>query len=292
MHVLFISPQRPGCGEAEFGRLWARELRKVGVFVHEWDGAWPAVYARGHRYFPEDLTPYDLIHVNWGPANMGHYLPAHFSRNKPLSLFLADVPPHSSTELHLFADLVWAMEPAENATVIKHHIPPYQGPFFSLPERVTIGTTGIRGDAGIEALRSLCARRGWILSESGPQWRSTEEEIERLAQCTLNVLWYHSTGRGTSQAAAYCLASRRPLVLSASSMFDYLEPWRGEVYRLGGDPEEDPGLLEWAVVGVLEDIRRGQDRQPSTVLRDLAWEKLALRIKLEWETLVSRGGTR
>lgn len=295
MRVLFVSPYTlRGCGEAEFGRLWARELRKVGVFVIEYDGSWPAVYGRGHVYLPppEELRHIDLIHLNWGPANMGHYLPSHLPQGMPLSLFLADVPPNSSTALHQFADVVFAVEPADRATVISHHVPPYQGPFFSLPDLVTIGTTGIRGDAGGQVLRDLCARRGWALSESGP-WRDTDQEIERLAGCTLNVLWYHSTGRGTSQAASYCLAARRPLVLSSSSMFDYLLPWRDEVYRWPGEPlytadEYSGRRLEAMIEVVLEDIRERRDRQPSRVLQELAWERLALQIKAAWAGVVRR----
>lgn len=285
--VLFVSPQRLGCGEAEFGRLWARELRKVGVSVHEWDGSWPAVYQRGHVYLPDDLRQYDLIHLNWGPANMGHYLPSHFPRGKPLSLFLCDVPPHSSTDLQLFADLVWATEPAENATVIKHHLPPYQGPFVlpPPPEKPRIGITGIRKDSGTQLVRDLCAARGWELSESSPKWYDTDEEIARLASCTLNVCWYKETGRGTSMGAAYALAARRPLILSGSSMFDYLEPWRDEVYR---SHERGPAALAALVGRVLDDITERRDRQPSRVLTELAWGKLAREIKARWEGVVGR----
>lgn len=296
MRVLFVSPQRLGCGEAEFGRLWARELRKVGVFVHEYDGSWPAVYARGHVYLPGDLSKFDLIHLNWGPANMGHYLPAHFPKGSPpLSLFLCDVPPNSSTALHQYADLIWATEPAERAIVVKHHLPPYQGPFVlpPPPEKPRIGITGIRKDSGTQLVRDLCTNRGWELSES-QGWVSTDEEIARLASCTLNVCWYKETGRGTSMGAAYALAARRPLLLSGSSMFDYLEPWRGEYYRSAWCAEHEQlfGVqpLEGHINLILRDIQDRCDRQPTLVLRDLAWEKLAQRIKLEWEILVSRGG--
>lgn len=287
MRVLFVAPfGAPRCGEAEYARIWARELEKIGVDITRWDGYWPSVYARGHQYLPDDANAYNLIHVSWGPANMGHYLPQRFPSNVPLSIFLADV--QSTTLLHARADLVFAVEPAWRAIPWNHPIPPYEGPFVDrvgLPEEIVIGVSGIRDDKGHKEVIDLAAKRGWTVNAplhwSRDAWLSTEEEILRLTQSTLNVCWYHSTGRGTSMASTFCLAARRPLLVSGSTMFDFLRPWEGEIYW----PGTPPASLEECIERVLADIGARRERWADKVLDELGWARQARRVKEMWEAL-------
>lgn len=318
MRVLFISPfcvER--CGEAEFGRIWCRELRKVGVDVVEWDGCWPTVYNRGkgHQYMPDDIEKpgaYDLVHVNWGPANLGHYQPQHFPPHLPLSLYLCDIPPWSTTALHPLADVVFASEYVPGAVDLQHAAQPYEGPFLE-PEvfrkRVTVrGSSareqevviglggGIRGDSGPGALIALAEKRGWRVSHPGEGspsgWLPTDEEIARLASCTFNACWYANTGRGVSMGATFLLAAQRPMLLSSSSMFRYLWPFEDEIYisHSGGEDEK----LEWWCDTILAGIARGEEKRPGrtyggrSVLEELSWARMARRIKAEWEGAVER----
>jgi len=55
------------------------------------------------------------------------------------------------------------------------------------------------------------------------RWRTTAEEIDRLASCAACALWY-TDSPGRSLALATTLAAERPLLLSyPSQMFEYLE---------------------------------------------------------------------
>lgn len=283
MKVLLVSPfSNPRCGEAEFGRIWARELRAVGVQIFEWDGYYPAVYDRGHRYMPADAHLYDLIHVNWGPANMGHYQPEHFPSGVPLSVFLCDVPPNSTCLLHDRADLLMSAEWYDGAEHIPHGIPTYEGPFGPVPTGVTIGTTGIRDDQGSTALQDALRLRRWGTNNVDPSvWLPTDEEIQRLSRSTFNACWYKETGRGISMAATFCLASRRPLLVSASSMFDYLRPWEHEIYFAPPDSS-----VQTQLDMVLYDVHRGIDRRPQSVLDELSWKNNAMKIKHLWEGIL------
>lgn len=317
LRVLFISPFCvEKCGEAEFGRIWCRELRKLGVDMVEWDGCWPTVYNRGtgHQYMPDDIdTPgaYDLVHVNWGPANLGHYQPQHFPAHLPLSIYLCDIPPWSTTTLHPLAQergVVFASEEVPGAVNLKHRAQSYDGPWpdpavFREALRageVVVGIGGgVRGDSGSGLVIELAKKRGWRVSlpgEGSPSgWLSTEQEIARLASCTFNACWYMSTGRNVSMGATFLLAARRPMLLSSSSMFSYLWPYAGEIY-ISKDAEDDEKLEVWCDT-ILEGIALGGEKRPGgrrwafgerSVLDELSWPLAARRIKVEWEAAVER----
>lgn len=292
MRVLMVTPLIDRCGEAEYGKIWARELRAAGVDVVEWDGAWPAVYHRGHRYLPEDLSGFDIIHVNWGPANMGHYLPDHFPVGKPLSLFLHDVPPNSSTTLVEHANLVMAFEPAEIADleVIDHAVPTYYPEIVVRDaQRIVIGVTGLRDDPGMKMVAEVCRERGWHLNAPGIHWLSTEEEIDRLARSTVNVCWYQTSGRGKSMAAMFCCAARRPLLLSGSSMFSALWPYQDEI-SISHDSsyEELRFSLDLIINADILDLISNSailGPIPNRVCTELSWSRCAAKIKRLWEEI-------
>lgn len=284
MRVLFVSPfSNPRCGEAEYGRIWCDEMEKLGVTITRWDGYYPEVYRRGHKYMPRNAaTGYDLIHLNWGPANLGHYLPQHIPDGVPLSVFLCDVPPHISCPLWDRANIRLSVAPAEGCTQIGQGVPLFTGPFGPVPTTITIGLTHIRDDSGTTTLRETLQSRKWELNCGDPAiWLSTNDEISRLSCSTFNVCWYHNTGRGVSMAAGFNLASRRPLLVSHSTMFEHLLPWEDEIYMapLGAS------LNEW-LDKVLYDIHRGQEKRPRRVLEELSWARVATHIKQLWESIL------
>lgn len=291
MKVLYISPLgNPRCGEKTYGQIWVEALRAQGVDVHEWDGWYP--HAKEHGYLPPDANSYDLIHVNWGPANMGHYLPEHIPSGVPLSVFLHDVPPNSTCSLVPRAQLLMSYDPMEGSHVIDHAVP--EGPFpkdvATFPkDAVVVGVSGVRNDPGHYMVRDLCARRGWIFNAptwwdgsmggvDGP-WLDWRSEIARLSASTFNVCWYQTTGRGKSMAAMFCVAAQRPLVLSGSTMFSALEPYSNELYQTS---YFDAPWLEDVTTDVLRD---NCELVPSRAARELSWTHCATRIKTLWESV-------
>lgn len=305
MRVLFVSGfSTPRCGEAVFGALMADALEEAGVEVVRWDGAYPALYARqqlGLGYLPYEAEYFDLIHLNWGPANMGHFLPEHFPAGVPLSLFLHDVPPNSTCSLWDRAALRMAYERAPGVVVVPHAIPAWT----PLPQEVLqpphysgrmLGVTGIRDDPGFALVRGVAFENGWAVLEppwwSGGPWLSVEEEIGRLSTCQLNVCWYHTSGRGKSMAASFCLASRRPLLLSGSSMFSHLWPYEDEIHIVRHTHEGSGGGVSRSYAGslgpILETLLSGQavKREPKRVLEEMSWRRRALEIKALWEGML------
>lgn len=278
------------CGEREYALLWNRELRKLGVEIDEWDGFYPTAKERG--YFPPNVGEYDLVHLNWGPANLGHYVPEMVPKGLKLSIFLHDVPPNSTCLLQDRAQLLIAHEPGPGFHVINHAIPPYAGPFLHQRHPICVGVTGLRADPGMGMVQHVCAEWGWDISlpkwvKGGP-WITMEEEIARLATTTFNVCWYQTSGRGKSMGAMLAAAARRPLLLSGSSMFSVLIPAFGhEIYHVkGGQPDWTVDTLAFYMDAVMKDIEAGVAPVPQDCLVDLAWEKTARKIKDLWEGML------
>jgi hypothetical protein len=289
MRVLMLANLSPlRCGEKEYALIWAGELRKLGVEITLWNGGHPAS-------LPEDAASYDLIHVNWGPAQMGHWGEGMIPEGVPLSIFLHDVPPNSTCLLAPRAQLLMSYEPMEGSVVLDHAVPSYV-PSAKPSEEITVGVTGIRGDGGHEIVRDTCARLGWGYSapawweergnasvEQG-RWLSTEEEIERLARSTINVCWYHTSGRGKSMGAMFCLAARRPLILSQSTMFSHLHPYKDEIMIVEDSHYDLAGKLEPALEMMLEKMGMGfYGGYGDRAREELSWGRLAEKIKELWE---------
>lgn len=280
MRVLFITnSSTERCGVRVYGELWMEALRGAGVEIDEWDGTYE--HARRYGYLPTGVEAWDLVHLNWDPQTINHYLPEHFAGAPPLSVFLHDVPPNSTCPVAGVAKLVMAHEPGEGISVIDHAVPDYRGMLYlpapgGLP---VIGLTGIRRDAGVEQARELCKRRGWVFSEppwwNGGPWLSTKEEIARLSACDVNVNWYHATGRGKSMSAMMGVAARRPLVLSPSTMFSALWGYRDEI-TFGGDLSD--AELEDCIDEALSCIRI-----PKNARVEQSWAVRAEQIKALWE---------
>lgn len=293
LRVLYISNfSQPRCGIAEYGRQCALALKQAGAQVVEWDGTFSAITARENIYFPPNLADFDIVHINWHPVTINHYVPQHFPwEGKPLlSLMLHDLPPWSSCPVEGQAKVIFAAEPYNLLDIPTVQIPyPVVG-YVPLPKappkETTIGYTGIRRD-GFDELWELCNKRGWILNSNDPDvWLSIYQEIERLSHSTLNVCW-HQAERGRASAPMTCLASRRPLLLSRSAMFHELLPYGDEIYCA---QTKDEGELEKAVDRVLADISAGAARRPripSRVLSDFSWLRTAQRMIDAWDAAIS-----
>jgi glycosyltransferase involved in cell wall biosynthesis len=72
-----------------------------------------------------------------------------------------------------------------------------------------------------------------------------EEVLRLLAVCDVNILPYHDVNEGSSAAANYCIAARRPLITSRSRIF---EPLADVPYRL---ERVEPGPIALAILGLL-----------------------------------------
>lgn len=311
MKILFISNlSTERCGVKEYGLHMAAAIRRAGHEVVEWDGTYSSVYH--HGYLPAALVTagYDLVHLNWDPQAINHYLPQHFNGTyyeaqptrgsgcPPLSLFLHDVPPNSTCPVYDIARWRFGFEPYQDVQVVPEAIPPtptdLPEPPTSPPGHYVVGVTGIRSDPGMEMVRNVCQKAGWEFNAplwwTGGPWLSAEDEIRRLARSHVNVCWYHASFRGKSMAANYCCAARRPLVLSGSSMFSALWPWESgddmemyiirKTHRPAGEVSHyTEKTLEWwiRVAGECAHIR------PATVCDILSWDEVIKPILARWE---------
>lgn len=287
MKVLFInndSDER--CGIRLFGDEMAKAVEREGVEVTRYNGCYPEIYARGHEYFPPDWSTYDLVHLNWHPATLNHYVPSIVPNGLPLSLFVNDPPPNSSCPVWDLAKVRWTSVPEVEGTEllvypIPSHITPNVYPYVLNPP--IIGYSGIRGD-GHDSLKDLCERNNWVFNASKPgsPWRSTEEEINRLALSTVNVCWYFAT-RGVASAPMMMAAARRPLLVNSSSMFDHLRGEFGidDVYFA---PAEE--TLEDAVKHVLVDVSLGCQLIPTNSCLRYSWSQAAKTIVKRWESII------
>lgn len=293
MKILFINNvTTERCGVRAFGEQMVKALERAGDVVTVWDGTYTTVTQFG--YLPPDLDRFDLIHLNWDPQAINHYLPEHFAGGPPLSLFLHDVPPNSTCPVYDVARWTFAHEPCKGTIVIPHAVPPTPRALPPVREGISIGVTGIRSDPGMAKVQALCEQRGWRVNlpawhTDGGSWLSTDDEIRRLARNTLNVCWYQTTGRGKSMAAMFCCAARRPLVLSGSSMFSALWPYEEEIYFPQFFCLPDYHEREWEteleglIAGVLHDLDLAEAQIPDRVCDELAWDRVITAVRGRWE---------
>jgi hypothetical protein len=290
MRVLFITNTGSSrCGVKAFGEEWVASLRRLGVDVTVWDGTYTAVKA-ADRWIPEDAASYDVIHFNWDPQTINHYLPQHFDGlEDKLSLFLHDVPPNSFCPVQGIARWVWAFEPGDDLQVLPEPVPPTPA-WLPAPvlDPITIGVSGVRQDPGHFEVGTLCRARGWTLNApgwwAGPiaatlqagAWLSNDDEIRRLARSTVNVCWYHTTGRGKSMAAMFCVSAGRPLVLSPSTMFSALLPY-GSHEGIWRTLSTAIPVLEVTIMAAI----RSRGIAPQ-VQRDLGWDRVLQPVLAAW----------
>lgn len=286
MKVLFVTNHSaPRCGIQMFGNNMANALRAGGVEVEVWDGCYQSIYEK--PYLPYDRLAageFDLIHFNWHPIAINHYGADHFPKDIPLSVYVNDSPRWTWCPVWDRADVKFMPEPWEGTVLLPYpclDYAPQVEPLYN-----SIGWTGVRGD-GKEDVIALCNLwgGGWVPNLPDPdRWLSAEEEIERLAKSTFNMLIYQA-GRGISGAVMNCISALRPVVLNDSPMFAHLRTEKlieDEFYwtfNYGRDTVA-------AAVQVMVDMQRGCAKLPINSKARFGWSKAVETIKEEWGRLV------
>lgn len=291
MRILHISNHSVDrCGVALFGRQCSAALRAEGADVTDWDGYYPTVHDREERgqpsYLPDNLSSYDVVHLNWQPSTINHYHPALFpptdfpgrlpGYTSPIySVFLHDLPPWSTCLFEDRMHVKFALEPYNGAVVIPPPAPDYH-PSSPVATKVTIGRTNIR-EAGRGELAAICARHGWILNDSDPDhWLSEGEEVERLARSWVNVVWYEEN-RSRGSAAMVAAAARRPLLISESTRFAHLWNHAEELYI---SPLQ---FLDVRLPLIVAEVEQGTARVPDQIPEIFGWRRAARRMIAVWE---------
>ena len=275
MRILYLSNVSTlRCGVAELGRQNSRVLRELGHDVTEWDGNYPVIYDRIQKqepsYFPADWASYDVIHLNWHPTITNHYVSKVFPPHPLISIFLHDIPPHTTCTAIDQADVIFSLEPTVDypqAVIIPPAMIDYV-PMSPVSPTPLVGRTSV-GDINRVWMEDICQRHGWELSNSGFQtgaWTPIEDELERLARCWVNVVWYEEQ-RSRSSAAITAAFARRPLLLSNNTRFDNLRPYSDELY-FGDFP-----TLEACLVDVMRDVAEGVAKVPRRLPEAFGWRQ-------------------
>jgi len=281
LKVLHISNHsRQKCGIQNFGYQFTTALRRAGAEVVDWDGDYSRIHSLEEQGLPgpvpADVAAYDVVHVNWHPVTLNHYIPKHFREVKLLSVYLHDLPPWSGCPFHDRADVRFASQAFPGCHVLPYPIadwiddlpPPYLD--------FTVGWSGVRGDGAAE-LAEACAALGFQTNAPDGVWRTFEEEVQRLARSTVNVCWYRE-GRGISGGASQVASARRPMLLNHSSMFAHFWPYEEELYLYREEMNLDTALRQ-----IQQDWENGELRMPNNILTELSWSRAADRILLTWE---------
>ncbi len=281
LHISNVSAKR--CGTQNHAQQGSTALRRAGHDVTDWDGHYPVIYEKLQRdvpaYLPSDANDYDVVHLNWHPASINHYVTEHFAglTHPVLSVRLTDLPPWSGCPcLEAFTVRITA-EPHELSTLVVPN--PVVDWVDDLPppnKAFTVGVTGVRKD-GYAAVAYACSQHGWKFNASDPEtWLSIEDEIRRLARSTVNVCWYRGV-RGVAGAPSTCLASKRPLIINGSAMLRHLQKYRSVLLDYSALPDNSLSILRdlWAV---------GRSHEaPLDAYEDLSWTTAAARMVEHWK---------
>ncbi len=288
LHISNVSAKR--CGTQNHAQQCSTALRRAGHDVTDWDGTYPVIYEKLQRdvpaYLPADANDYDVVHLNWHPASINHYITEHFAglTHPVLSVRLTDLPPWSGCPcLEAFTVRITA-EPHELSTLVVPN--PVIDWVDDLPEphtEFTVGVTGVRRD-GYQIVKDVCARHGWRFNASDPKvWLSIEDEIRRLARSTVNVCWYRGV-RGVAGGASTCLASKRPLIINGSPMLTHVQGLKGQVVQA-----EDLEKILQSVYDFWTSCVRGHagpggmDLWQAPRIEDLSWTTAAARMVTHWK---------
>lgn len=270
---------RTPCGIKNFLDQTYEALRRhPGVQVGQWDGHYPELYRRREAgeptYLPADAASYDVIHVNWHPISFNTYGPDHFPAGPLLSVYLNDIPPWSGCPFHDRADVRFAAEPSPDCIEL-----PYPcADWITLPpvdHGFSVGCSTVRGD-GVETVRRLCQREGWEfrVPDHTKGWLPYEQEVQRIARNTVNVLWYFE-GRGKSGGLSQAISAGRPVVCSGSPMFSHFWDYRDCLYF-----SDD---LEEALWQVHDDWEQGCLLRPGRAAAARSWSKATAVMVQAWE---------
>ena len=94
-----------------------------------------------------------------------------------------------------------------------------------------------------------------------------------LAACDINVLPYHDVNEGSSAAANYCIAARRPLITSRSRIF---EPLAEVPYHV---ESVEAGPIALAILGLLRNdkLKAHLQQRIDRLADERNWRKVAAR---------------
>jgi hypothetical protein len=293
MRVLLLSNSgTERCGVAQYGRHLIEAANVTGHDVEDYDASYP-------RTVPTWAKAYDVIHVNWHAATVGHLTPDMFPPGVPVTLFLHE--PAHICPLEQIAKVLFSTEKPEREHGGNFVLFPHPCPLYVPQTRWTldeygwrIGLTGIRRD-GAEWVESAVAAQNaellaqdgplepgevhpgaWSLSESARNpdgWLSDEGELERLASCALVVHHYHSNYSGQSYGVMMSVAAGRPILLNTCRMLQNLlaEP---ELYV-----EDDVAA---GIEQVIRDIRDRKERRPIRLWDSRRWDRRFMDLVQVW----------
>lgn len=283
------------CGIRNFADQTFRALSNhPQLDVHKWDGHYPELYRRREAgepcYLPDDVERYDVIHVNWHPIAFNTYGPDHFPHPIPfiradgtghmwrkpiLSVYLNDIPPWSGCPFHDRADVRFAAEESPGCIVLPYPVadwidlPPVDPGFH-------VGCSTVRGD-GVWKVQEICEARGWDfrVPDRSKGWLSYEEEVQRIARNTVNVLWYFE-GRGKSGGLSQAVSARRPIICSHSQMFSHFHPYPHDIWFAAD--------LENALLTLHDAWQEGETLPtPHRAAEERSWSRAVEQMIAAWE---------
>ncbi len=305
LKVLHVTNGTLRCGISLYGKLLTAALDKHPEIIklEHWVADYPT-------YLPPNADQYDIIHMNWHPATINHIQPDFIPEDSFLSVMFHEPPRRfrdakgkypapppiwTRTDLKLMASTKDTFDGAVEFLM------PVPEPTERLPEAslgsVIVGHSGIRGD-GLDRLIEICVRNGWILSHSGQggEWLSVDQEIQRLARCTVNIAHYHSAYSGQGFGAMFAIAAERPVILNHSRMTETL--WKYAGCHEDNFPDEaslDAASqlymfddAEKGIKEVLKDIAGRKERRPYWLAGYLSFTNQANRLVNMWKNKLAK----
>lgn len=286
MKILLVSNHATErCGVAAYGRHLFNAVQDTGIHVAPW-------HSTPEAPLPDKAAEFELIHVNWHAATVGHLKVGDFPAESKLSVFIHE--PASVCNLVEKADLVISTEPIANLGQGFQRFGLFPNPCLDYTPRsewdgleVTLGFSGIRRD-GLDRIEGAIERQklelvdqdgppgldevnphAWRLCASAKDpdgWLSDEAELERLAACAMSVFHYHSGNSGQSYAVMTGVAARRPLLVNRNRMLEHI--W--------GEPgiEEEVYVVDDVAEGihqVVKDLREGREKRPFELAKRRSW---------------------
>ena len=292
MRILYVSNHNTQmCGVANYGRQCYDAAKSIGLDIDGWDASHPGA-------LPDDAMDYDRIHLNWIAGTLGHLQPIDIPRGPRVSIFLHEPDSKPEGIIERCDSVIAAEERPWVTHLLEPPCPSYE-PMTDWahqpPElrELVFGISGIR-KTGLDRLepavemhnRELAAKYDlqpgevpegqWRISqgmESPDAWLSDEAEIERLAQCTLNVAHYHGGYGGQGTGVMTLIAARRPVLINSNQMLTNLFG-ESELYRV-----ED---VRAGIELILQDIRDGRERRPLKLAERRSWKKQIWKMKEAW----------